>query len=378
MATARLRGCVGLLRRAGGAWRAAEDPLVASGALFSGKEPLFFGAARGALSGAGPAGILGGARLAPCSAFGASAASGAAVPTLASATLVPKRSLRYYSGPAQGGQRPGEGRGGEAGANVDASVGAKHAGGKGSEEGEGRPAPGAASASEAEFSTNAETGWSYEKACTVPNLVSLARAVSSPFLGYCIVSEQYALALGGTLVAGVSDWLDGFLAKRMKNQESSLGSYLDPLADKVLVTCLTVASGYKGLIDPTVCAVIIGRDVLLLGGAFVHRAAVLNWRWRSWNEYFRVTDSGSSSGDNGAKGKGESGKAPAAPLVKPIFISKLNTVFQIALVSSAITQGAMAWPSAELVQGLGYLTATTTIASGLIYVRMYFKGQMLT
>jgi len=64
--------------------------------------------------------------------------------------------------------------------------------------------------------------------------------------------------------------------------------------------------------------------------------------------------------------------------VKPIFISKLNTVFQIALVSSAITHGAVAWPSADLVEGLGYLTAATTITSGLIYVRMYFKGQMLT
>ncbi|QDZ19774.1 putative phosphatidylglycerophosphate synthase [Chloropicon primus] len=180
----------------------------------------------------------------------------------------------------------------------------------------------------------------------------------------CIVNDAWQLAIGGTLLAGFSDWLDGYLAKK-KSQESSLGSYLDPLADKVLVTCLTVATGYKGLIDPTVCSIIIGRDVVLLGGAFLHRAHVLNWRWKTWREYFRVVQ---------AKNDGE---APAAPNVKPIFISKLNTVFQIALVVGAISNGGLSWPDAQLVQGLGYLTAATTITSGAIYVRMYFKGQML-
>ena len=115
---------------------------------------------------------------------------------------------------------------------------------------------------------NEAAGWSYEEACTIPNLISLSRALSAPVLGYCIVTEAWPIAIGGTLVAGFSDWLDGYLAKRMKSQESSLGSYLDPLADKVLVTCLTIATGYKGLIDPVVCGVIIGRDVVLLGGEF--------------------------------------------------------------------------------------------------------------
>ena len=211
-------------------------------------------------------------------------------------------------------------------------------------------------------------GWSYQEACTWPNLVSSARALASPFLGYCIINESWTIAVGGTLLAGFSDWLDGYLAKRMKNQKSSLGSYLDPLADKVMVTCLTIATGYKGLIDPWVCGIIIGRDVVLLGGAFVHRAHVLNWKWKTWQEYFRVLPPDPKSKD----------QAPAAPMVKPIFLSKLNTVFQIGLVVSAISNGAVGWPDEQFVLGLGYTTAATTIASGVIYVRMYMKGKMLT
>lgn len=67
-----------------------------------------------------------------------------------------------------------------------------------------------------------------------------------------------------------------------------------------------------------------------------------------------------------------------APSVKPIFISKLNTVFQIVLVVGAISNGALGIPNTEWVEGLGYVTAATTLASGAIYVRMYSKGQMLT
>ena len=237
-------------------------------------------------------------------------------------------------------------------------------------------------------------GWTYKEACTLPNLISLSRALSAPLLGACIVNDAWQVAIGGTMLAGFSDWLDGYLAKKGK-QESSLGSYLDPLADKVLVTCLTVAAGYKGLIDPAVCGIIVGRDAILLGGelprpprqnrachslnnllrfrtnsvpkgAFLHRAHVLNWRWKSWREYFRVTRSA------------DDGHAPVAPSVKPIFISKLNTVFQIVLVVGAISNGALGIPNTEWVEGLGYVTAATTLASGAIYVRMYSKGQMLT
>ena len=74
-----------------------------------------------------------------------------------------------------------------------------------------------------------------------------------------------------------------------------------------------------------------------------------------------------------------SNAAPAAPNVKPIFLSKVNTLFQIGLVVGAMAQGAsLGYPSQEVVQGLGYLTAGTTVASGAIYVMMYFRGQMLT
>ena len=98
----------------------------------------------------------------------------------------------------------------------------------------------------------------------------------------------------------------------------------------------------------------------------MHRAYVLKWQWKGWREYFRVTVPTSD------------GQAPAAPGVKPIFISKLNTVFQIGLVAGAISSAGLGWPPREAVDGLGYLTAATTVASGAIYVRLYTKGKMLT
>ena len=70
----------------------------------------------------------------------------------------------------------------------------------------------------------------------VPNAISMARLISGPFVAYLILDEHWAAALGLLAVAGASDWADGYAAKHY-GQSSVLGSYLDPLADKVLVCC---------------------------------------------------------------------------------------------------------------------------------------------
>ncbi len=70
----------------------------------------------------------------------------------------------------------------------------------------------------------------------IPNAISMARLISGPFVTYFILQEQWAAALGLLGVAGASDWADGYAAKHY-GQSSVLGSYLDPLADKVLVCC---------------------------------------------------------------------------------------------------------------------------------------------
>ena len=76
------------------------------------------------------------------------------------------------------------------------------------------------------------------------------------------------------LRAGASDWLDGYVAKRFK-QESVLGSYLDPLADKTVIFCVIGALGWAGTLSPAVVTVLIGRDVLLVTGGLMQRCVYL-------------------------------------------------------------------------------------------------------
>ena len=201
--------------------------------------------------------------------------------------------------------------------------------------------------------------------------------------------------------SGVSDWLDGYVAKRF-GQESVLGSYLDPLADKAVIICTVGALGWTSALSPLMVGVLVGRDALLLAGGFLHRyacrrhiapsvhaaaaaarsttvptvsarsasslsqaracrARVLGWQ-SSARDFFRTAP---------VPGK------VAAPRIKPILVSKANTVLQFALVGAVVGHHALAWPSAEVADALAVATAGTTIASGLQYWRMYAQGELM-
>ena len=74
----------------------------------------------------------------------------------------------------------------------------------------------------------------------VPNLLTFTRLALSPVLGYLVVQNQFGHAFGLFLYMGVTDFVDGYIARRF-NQRTMLGTILDPLADKVLMTTLTIA-----------------------------------------------------------------------------------------------------------------------------------------
>ena len=82
-----------------------------------------------------------------------------------------------------------------------------------------------------------DAGLSYAEVVTIPNILSASRGISGPILGYMLMQEQYDVVLPCVAIFGFTDWLDGYIAKQTK-QETSLGSYLDPLADKVFVMSL--------------------------------------------------------------------------------------------------------------------------------------------
>ncbi len=108
---------------------------------------------------------------------------------------------------------------------------------------------------------------------TAPNLLTLARICLAPFLVAAILDGHYGLSFVLFVVAGLTDGLDGTLARILK-QRTVLGSYLDPVADKLLLSTLFVVLMHQGLIPARVTVMVFGRDVGILVVAAILYAAV--------------------------------------------------------------------------------------------------------
>nr|CAD1829351.1 unnamed protein product [Ananas comosus var. bracteatus] len=183
-----------------------------------------------------------------------------------------------------------------------------------------------------------------EKFLNLPNLVSISRM---------IINEWYLPAFGALVISGATDWLDGFLARRM-GINSVFGSYLDPLADKVLIGCVALAMVKKDLLHPGLVGLVILRDVALVSGAVYRRASILGWQWNSWSDFVNLD-------------------ANHREKVEPLFISKLNTGFQLVLVAAALLQPELGTAETQLyITNLSWLVASTTVTSWAAYGAQYF------
>ncbi len=129
----------------------------------------------------------------------------------------------------------------------------------------------------------------------IPNIISVLRIFLTIPVMFFLLQQQYTLALILFAVAGISDGLDGFLAKHF-GWESRLGGLLDPLADKALLVTSFLVLGATGLIPVWLVVLAVCRDLVIIGGALYYNFAV---------EEVQPT---------------------------PTLISKLNTVLQILLV----------------------------------------------
>jgi cardiolipin synthase len=108
---------------------------------------------------------------------------------------------------------------------------------------------------------------------TAPNLLTLLRICLAPFLVTSILDERYGLSLGLFVAAGLTDALDGTLARVLK-QRSMLGQYLDPVADKLLLSTLFLVLTHMGLIPARVTVLVFGRDLgILVVAAILYAAA---------------------------------------------------------------------------------------------------------
>lgn len=171
----------------------------------------------------------------------------------------------------------------------------------------------------------------------LPNVISLARFLSVPVMLWLIVNERHTLAFWLFLVAGISDAVDGFVAKRW-NAVTVLGGYLDAIADKALLVGVFVALGVEGHLAPWLVLLVVFRDLSIAGG---------------W--LLLISLSGPRR-------------------VVPMMISKVNTTMQI--VFAVLILGELAFaivPPVVLSVGV-YIVAATTILSGIGYVMRLFQA----
>ncbi len=105
---------------------------------------------------------------------------------------------------------------------------------------------------------------------SIPNLITLARILLVPVVVWAIAAGEMQIAFLLFLAAGISEPVDGFLAKRF-GMATELGAYLDPLADKVMIVSIYVALGITGAIPRWLVILVVSRDIMIVG------AVILSW-----------------------------------------------------------------------------------------------------
>lgn len=170
----------------------------------------------------------------------------------------------------------------------------------------------------------------------IPNLITVLRILLVAPVVYAMLSQRFSLALLLFIAAGVSDAVDGFLAKFF-HWQSRLGSFLDPIADKLLLVSCFVAAAALSLLPAWLVVAVVLRDLVIVVGAAV---------------YYRLL--GPFDG-------------------RPLLTSKLNTLVQLILIVVVLVDQGVTPVSPLLLQLLGIVTLSTTVASGVMYV--YFWGQ---
>ena len=165
----------------------------------------------------------------------------------------------------------------------------------------------------------------------LPNLITIFRIALAPVLILLLKEQEYAASLAVFALAGVSDGLDGLIAKRF-NFVSRLGSILDPLADKILLVSSYVMLTFLDHLPFWLMLTVAFRDLLIIGGYLVYTSMV----------------------------------GPVQ--MRPSWLSKINTFMQITLVIVILAQQALHWNHPMTIDALIYAVTFTTVASGLHYL----------
>jgi cardiolipin synthase len=171
---------------------------------------------------------------------------------------------------------------------------------------------------------------------SIPNLITLGRILMVPVVVWAIYSGAMWIAFILFLAAGVSDAVDGFLAKRF-GMASELGAYLDPLADKTLIVSIYVTLGIKAVIPGWLVILVVSRDIMIVG------AVMLSWLIGS------------------------------PVMMKPLLVSKLNTVAQIVFACVVLGSLGFGIEAHALTTVLMAVVAALTLLSVAAYVREWVR-----
>ncbi|XP_076756884.1 cardiolipin synthase [Xylocopa sonorina] len=186
-----------------------------------------------------------------------------------------------------------------------------------------------------------------ENIWTVPNLLCMGRIVISPYFSYLILSQDYQIALWLLVVAGFSDLADGWIARTWTSQASKLGSFLDPVADKLLVGTLFLSLAWVGLVPIPLTCLVLARDIALVTAASYIRYKSLPPP-KTLTRYFDPTH--------------------ATAQLAPTLISKINTAIQLSFVGGTLAAPIFQFVNHPLLEALCYITALTTLAGGASYL----------
>jgi cardiolipin synthase (CMP-forming) len=168
----------------------------------------------------------------------------------------------------------------------------------------------------------------------IPNLITLARMLMTPLAISMIVSQRFMPAFMIFLLAGVSDAIDGFIARNF-DLRTELGAYLDPLADKALLISIYVTLAIYAGLPSWLAIAVVSRDVMILV------AVVVSWLM-------------------------------AKPVeIRPVWESKINTAAQIALAGFALGARAYGVNAQPVQSALEWTVAATTLASGGVYIAQW-------
>lgn len=170
----------------------------------------------------------------------------------------------------------------------------------------------------------------------LPNWITLARLLSVPVAVYLLMQEAFLAAFILFVIAGVSDALDGYIAKT-RNQRTMLGTFLDPVADKALLVGVYVTLGLQEYLPNWLVVLVVFRDLMIVGGVILLFIVRLEVK------------------------------------MHPLIVSKVNTAAQIGLAAVILAELGFRVDVHELSQAMIYIVAGTTVVSGASYLVSWMR-----